>query len=221
MAGALVAVNCSFKPNPRSPLFQAEPLLHFHQPLTYELGVGLTTVLEMPMKTIATLLLLIISPTSWAGEFGPWTFGMSQEQVLAETAEGPYRAFSNGNLETYSGEFFGSKRNFQFYFEHGSLRRIAIRTYEGPNLDQATTAWQQTYEALQARFGEMEAPYIEGTSSEELAAHARSRAELGESAQMAPMAQPNDAVVFGSLTSVVHEGVRYYAMTVNLDQPQL
>ncbi len=171
------------------------------------------------MKSIATLVLLIASCNAWAGEFGPWTFGMSQEEVLAAKEAGPYKTFSNGDLETYNGTFAGQNRNFQFYFKEGSLWRIAIRTYEGGSIEDATAAWNVTYAALAQRFGSIETPDMVGSSSQQLSVQAKSLVASGKKAQMAPVAQPGDAFVFSTFARYEHEGVSYYTVTVNLDQP--
>lgn len=66
-------------------------------------------------KRIALYLgLLITASPAFAGGFGPWSFGMSADQIQAVTASGPYRPFSNGDLETYNGDFGGKQENVQF-----------------------------------------------------------------------------------------------------------
>lgn len=171
------------------------------------------------MKSVLTLILLLFPSFAFAGDFGPWTFGMSQQDVLSHDAFGPYRSFSNGDLETYSGTFAGKKRNFQFYFKDGSLKRIAIRTYEGQSIQAATNAWQATYSALLEKFGEIETPGMAGETPEALSVQARALVASGKKAQMAPFTQPGDAFVFSTFSRFDHEGTSYYTVTVNLEQP--
>lgn len=144
---------------------------------------------------------------------------MSQSEVLAQEDFGPYKTFSNGDLETYSGTFAGEKRNFQFYFKDNSLWRIAIRTYEGQSIDDATAAWSLTHSALEQKFGAIETPDMTGETPEQLAAQAQSLVVSGSKAQMAPIAQPGDAFVFSTFARFEHQEQSFYTVTVNIDQP--
>ena len=131
---------------------------------------------------------------------------------------GPYKSFSNGDLETYSGQFLGKKGNVQFYFKDGTLRRIVGLTYEGIDPNAATAAWLQTYRALQEKFGDIETPGMSG-EPQELAVQARVRVELGVKAQMAPKKQPRDEFYFSTFTSFTSEGKKWYRVVVNIDPP--
>ena len=173
------------------------------------------------MRSIATAALLLLSSLAFAGDFGPWTFGMSQQEVLSQEALGPYKKFSNGDLETYNGTFGGEKRNFQFYFKENSLWRIAIRTYEGQNIDEATAAWLLTYSTLGEKFGAIDTPNMRGESPEQLSILAKTMVATGKKAQMAPAHQPSDAFVFSTFGSYASQGQTYYTVTVNIDQPRL
>ena len=172
------------------------------------------------MRSIATVALLLLSSWASAGDFGPWTFGMSQKEVLSHQNFGPYKTFSNGDLETYNGTFAGEKRNFQFFFKDNSLWRIGIGTYEGNSIEDATAAWLLTYSALGDKFGAIETPDISGETPEQLSVFAKATVASGKKAQMAPVHQPSDAFVFSTFGSYAHEGQTYYTVTVNIDQPR-
>lgn len=171
------------------------------------------------MKIAACVCLLVAAFPAFAGGFGPWSFGMSPEQIQAVTAFGPYRSFSNGDIETYNGDFGGKKENVQFFLKDGQLWRIGVYTYEGTDLAAATQAWSHTYSTLQKEYGALETPDYQGATPQALAEAARAIVAKGGKAQMAPLAQPKDAFVFSSFSTYAHEGTTYYTVTVNYDRP--
>ena len=67
------------------------------------------------------------SPTPAAETDGlaPWHFHMTPQEVMAFADYGPYRSFSNGDLETFTGLFDGKKENVQFFFKVESWRGSA------------------------------------------------------------------------------------------------
>lgn len=157
-------------------------------------------------------------PANAAG-FGPWAFGMSAEEIRAVESHGPYREFSNGDLETYNADFGGRSQNAQFYLKSGHLWRVAVRTFEGTDLSKATRVWAETYATLKELYGPMETPGLSGETLEALANAAKAIAADGGKAQMAPLSQPEGELVFSSFNSFTHAGVTYYMVTVNYDQP--
>jgi hypothetical protein len=171
------------------------------------------------MRVVALLCLLFAAFPAFAGGFGPWKFGMSADEIRAAESHGPYRAFSNGDLETYSAEFGGRSQNAQFYLKDGTLWRIALRTFEGTDLSKATRAWMETYTILKELHGSLETPGLSGEDLAALAECATAIVANGGKAQMAPVAQPEGVFVFSSFNSHTHEGVTYYMVTVNYDQP--
>jgi len=55
-----------------------------------------------------SLIVAALSPVSVnAAGLPPWQFGMSKSQVNSLKEFGPYKSFSNGDLETYNGRFHG------------------------------------------------------------------------------------------------------------------
>jgi len=170
------------------------------------------------MRFAALVFLMFAALPAFAGGFGPWTFGMSSDEIRAVENHGPYRVFSNGDLETYSADFGGKAQNAQFYLKDGHLWRVALRTYEGTDLSKATQAWMETYTTLKELHGPLETPGLTGENLGALAASAKAIAAGGGKAQMAPVSQPEGEFVFSSFNSQTHEGVTYYMVTVNYDQ---
>ena len=171
------------------------------------------------MKITAIVFLLVASFPAFAGGFGPWSFGMSAEQIRAVSDYGPYKAFSNGDLETYSGDFGGKKKNVQFFLKDGNLWRIGVNTYEGTDLAAATQAWVHTYCTLKSTYGRLETPNYQGATPVALGESARAVVAAGGKAQMAPLQQPTGVFVFSSFSTYVADGLRYYTVTVNYDRP--
>ncbi len=140
---------------------------------------------------------------AWAGGLAPWTFGMSHEQVAALTAQGPYKTFRNGDLETYAGRFNGEQHNVQFYFKDHVLERISVMFYEGHDAQAARAGWKQAYAALAALYGPVDtrlesqgqdpAPGLDA-----LADNAAYIVESGRKVQMAPLHQPREERLFSS-----------------------
>jgi hypothetical protein len=155
----------------------------------------------------------------------PWTFGMSQAQVSAVDGHGPYRSFSNGDLETYNAVFDGHFQNFQFFFHDNQLRRISVYTFEGTDLAAATQAWGSLYESMQRNFGDVETPANKAPSKGDadsmkaFEGSARTLVEQGGKAQMAPMHQPADVFSFASFSGREVQGTMFYYITLHFDPP--
>ncbi len=153
----------------------------------------------------------------------PWTLGMSKTQILALKGYGPYRSFSNGDLETYNGVFDGHFENFQFFFDRDQLRRISISTYEGNDLTAASLAWGRLYESMHRTFGTIETPknqviFKSGSDSmRAFEASARRLVENGDKAQMAPKQEPDDASSFASFSEHEVQGTMIYYVSLYFD----
>ena len=172
------------------------------------------------MRFLAIALLLLVATSVHAQEFGPWKFAMSAAEIERQQEVGPYTAFANGDLETYQGVFAGKKRNFQFYLREGKLRRIAIRMYEGPDIDLASKAWTETYQAVSELFGDVETPRINSKSPDGIAQQAVSLVRAGGKAQMAPVKQHDGQVVFCTfMAGAPPGGQALYLVTINVDEP--
>lgn len=157
---------------------------------------------------------------------GPWQFGMSAEQVLAETDFGPYKSFSNGDLETYAGTFGGNKENVQFYFKGGKLVRMLVSRYEGKDIKEAAHVFGETYRILRSMYGLIETPDVltnqpgREIEPETLAAASAPQVDLLGKAQIAPVKQPGNAFVFSSFAREPVQGETYYYVRVVYDPPR-
>ncbi len=189
------------------------------------------------MRGIATLTGMLLSiffcaanaasptPAAETDGLAPWHFHMTPQEVMAFADYGPYRSFSNGDLETFTGLFDGKKENVQFFFKDGKLARIGIYLYEGQDVRAAADTWARTYVTLKARFGEIELPDIQvdpaGASMDPsiMAAAAGAKVEAKGKSQMAPVRQPADKFVFASFRRAQVRGQVFYYVTVNYDPP--
>lgn len=161
-----------------------------------------------------------------AGGLAPWHFEMTPQEVAAFQEYGPYKSFSNGDLETYAGIFNGHKENVQFFFKGGKLARIGIYLYEGQDLHAAAATWGRAYASLTSMFGEIELPYSRASgggaelASDAVAAVAGADVDVIGKLQMAPLKQPLDKFVFASFwRKNVLDHVFYY-VTVYYDPPR-
>lgn len=148
---------------------------------------------------------------------------MSQEDVAGITECGPYRSFSNGDLETYKGVFDGKEENFQFFFKDKKLHRIGIYLYEGQDPVAGTKEWLALYGTLSRLFGNVETPdNISPASSETDSASFTAKAsEIVQGpgkTQMAPLAQPKDAFVFSSFMRHEIDGEKHYYVVLYFDR---
>ena len=181
------------------------------------------------MQHISHLLascLLFVPTASKAAGLAPWNFGMSQSDVAAFADYGPYKAFSNGDLETYSGLYDGRKENVQFFFDAKGLRRIGIYLYEGQDSEQARVAWRKLYASLRHKYGEIETPSLTvGVDSSAVDVEALSIAAAANTiatgkTQMAPLKQPQDMFVFSSFTRRRVGEADHFYVVVNFDRRQ-
>ncbi|MFT3896600.1 MAG: hypothetical protein QM719_02735 [Thermomonas sp.] len=178
---------------------------------------------------VLAFLCLLFAARVQAQNAFPWKWGMSPVEVQAVTEYAPYRAFTNGDLETYEATFQGQKKNYQFYFDDSQPRklwRIEVVFYEGMDIHAASKEWLSLYGALTGLFGEIEtpdnsAPVAEnpdsgkafGTKAEEIVR------DSGKT-QMAPIRQPSDEFVFASLrTWVSPQKETYYNVVLYFDKP--
>jgi hypothetical protein len=173
-----------------------------------------------------TFTLALQSLPACAAGLWPWSFEMSKEEVQAFAEQGPYKSFSNGDLETYNGVFDGHKENVQFFFGPAGLRRIGVYVYEGTDKDAARVGFRKAYDSLAKLFGPVEVPGIAvGPGSEPVGPEALAVAALANTAatgktQMAPVKQPNDMRVFSTFARHQIQGKEHYVVIVYLDKPQ-
>ncbi|MFC4764238.1 hypothetical protein [Dyella koreensis] len=160
------------------------------------------------------------------GGLPPWHFQMTPQEVMSFTDYGPYKTFSNGDLETYAGLFNNHKENVQFFFKDGKLARIGIYLYEGQDVKAAANVWGRTYEALKAQYGAIELPDIHiepgGTelAPEIVAVTGGANVDVTGKSQMAPIKQPADKFVFAGFRRQNVQGQTFYYVTVFYDPPR-
>jgi len=181
-------------------------------------SIGLT--LWLAIGTTATAQTL--PPT---GGLPPWHFGMTTQEVTSKVDYGPYKLFSNGDLETYNGLFDGRKTNVQFFFNEGKVVRIGAYLYEGEDIEAATKVWADAYRALKTSYGTIETPDITldrptaSTDPDVIANAARGNVQVSGKSQMAPFNQPADAFVFASFRRNNVTGRVIYYVTVTYEPP--
>jgi hypothetical protein len=181
------------------------------------------------MTRIASILFVltaVVTPDVEAADSRfPWQFDMSPAEVQAQGRFGPYKAFSNGDLETYNGLFNGRAENFQFFFSEQKLRRIGIYLYEGASIDDAASKWLGVFDTMTREFGPVETPGNDmpspGNDSSRGAFASRAKAIVapGAKTQIAPVQQPSDAVVFSSFWASDFQNTRTYFVVVYFDRP--
>ncbi len=174
------------------------------------------------MKHLQSIILaaaLAMPVAAFSAGLAPWEFGMSKAQVSSFKDYGPYRTFSNGDLETYAGLYDGKKENVQFFFKDDKLGRIGLYLYEGTDTEAARQVWKQAYQSLARKYGRIETPGIASASNdvEALSLAAAAALKTAEKLQMAPARQPAGMSVFSSYFTKEVQGTRYYWVTVILD----
>jgi len=177
----------------------------------------------MRYRSLSVLLCWLLASQAFAGcDSLPWKFGMSPEEVTGVTECGPYKSFSNGDLETYKGVFDGEEQNFQFYFVDKRLRRIGISLYEGKDPVAGAKKWLALYGTMSRLFGRLETPGNGSPAASEKAAasfeaNALKMVRDPGKTQMAPLVQPKDAFIFSSYMRHEVNGEQYYYVVLYLD----
>lgn len=191
------------------------------------------------MRSFLVPLAFALLPLNAMAESGlsPWRFGMTPTEVTSFSKQGPYRSFSNGDLEAFNYPLNGQALNVQFFFEPQDkgaprLSRIAIAFYEGNDLEKAKEGWRRAYAYLQESFGPVELPDIKVTvagsanvsAQQALAppvlAHAvAANAVVTGKTQMAPKTQPADKHVFSSFLAKEFGGENLYIVFVYHSKP--
>jgi hypothetical protein len=178
----------------------------------------------MNPRIILSLIIAAFLPVlARAAGLPPWQFGMSKSQVASFKECGPYKSFSNGDLETYNGRFHGRKVNVQFFFQADRLRRIGVYLYEGTDPKGGIPAWRTAYQALQKDYGKVSMPDIQALPGSEpanadvLAIAAAANADITGETKMAPAKQPTGVHVFARFFTGIVQGKKWYYVTVLYD----
>ena len=176
------------------------------------------------MKPILILITAALSLITAAGAgLPPWQLGMTPSQVASFKESGPYKTFSNGDLETFNGRFHGRKHNVQFYFQGGRLRRIALNLGEGTDRKKAVAACEQLYELLQRDYGAVTIPEDKSPRDAKpappgvQAIAATMNADVTGITHLIPAKQPAGMRVVGLVRSGMVGGQKWFYVTLNFD----
>src|SRR5882724_314252 len=157
-------------------------------------------------KTFLSLTLILAAMSSRAQGL-PWKFGMTPDEVRSVSRYGPYKSFSNGDLETFKGVLAGREENFQFFFKEGVLKRIGVYLYEGKDVKLGAQKWQALSAFMSKSYGAIETPGNKTPIANDVQGRddfTKRAAEIVISTgktQMAPITQPKDVFVFSSFGS--------------------
>jgi len=177
----------------------------------------------MPLTTRFLVLLGLLVPFStFAAGLPPWKFGMTKTEVASFKEFGPYKTFSNGDLETFNGRYHGRKENIQFFFEGGRLRRIGVYLGETADPKKAVAMFERAYRALEQDYGKIEVPEMKvsggGTPPTVIAVGAMANADVTGKTQMAPVKQPKDISIFSSAYRVYERGKKVFTIAIFFDR---
>jgi len=194
-----------------------------HEPLPWLISFSLGLDIMNKHILLSLIAAALLSEHVSAAGLPPWQFGMSKLQVASFKEFGPYKSFSNGDLETNNGRFHGRKTNVQLFFQGERLVRIGVYLYEGTDPKGGIPAWRSAYEALQKDYGRVEMPDIhvsdksEPVNADVLAIAAAANADVTGKTQMAPAKQPPDARVFASFPTAMVQGRKWYYVYIMYD----
>jgi hypothetical protein len=148
---------------------------------------------------------------------------MTKPEVAGFKEFGPYKTFSNGDLETSNGRYHGRKENIQFFFEGGRLRRIGVYLGETTDPKKAVAMFERAYRALEQDYGKIEVPEMKvsgaGTPPPTvIAVGAMANADVTGKTQMAPVKQPKDMSIFSSAYRVNERGKKVFSVAIFFDR---
>lgn len=163
---------------------------------------------------------LVIPTIASAAGLSPWQFGMTKEQVASFKQSGPYKSFSNGDLETYNGIYRGQKHNVQFYFQNNRLVKIMVSFGEGTSREKAIQTFKQVYRVLEKNYGKVVIPEIsvgkgsDPLNADVLAIGAAANASVAGYTHINPVNQPRDMHVWGTIFSKIVGNDRWYYVAI-------
>ena len=180
------------------------------------------TTTHMTCSLIVTALLPI---SGLAAGLAPWEFGMTKAQVTSFKHFGPYRSFSNGDLETFNGIYHGTKHNIQFFFDRaGRLQRIGVYLGEGTDGKKAAATFQHAYESLQQQYGKIVVPEMKVDRGSEplpvgvIAIGAAANADVTGRSHAIPVKQPKDMQVSASIMRGYVKGAKWFYVAIFFDR---
>jgi len=148
---------------------------------------------------------------------------MAPEQVKNFKQFGPYKSFSNGDLETYNGIYRGHKENVQFFFRNNQLLRIGIYLGETTDRDKAIASFRRAYGILEKGYGKLTVPELHrGAGSDPLtpdviAIGATVNAFATGKTEVFPVTQPTGMRVSGAIARRNIAGKQWYYIAIFFD----
>ena len=113
------------------------------------------------MKEKLLIVILLIPSVLYCQDFrpytiGPWKLGMSKEDVISFSDNGPYLDVkSTGGVETFNARINNEIKNVSFVFDDNKLDYIQVFEYEGKDKNKAISKfdsiakdWEKRYEGL-------------------------------------------------------------------------
>jgi hypothetical protein len=176
------------------------------------------------MKPLSLAVLIgfavLVPRLAFSAGLPPWQFGMTREQVASFKQYGPYKSFSNGDLETYNREFHDKKENVQFFFVNNKLVKIGV--YLGEQLDQrkALPVVKRASAILEKDYGKLESPEITVPptggrfDADVFAMIAITNASVQGKTHFRGVRQPKDMQVWATIMSVPNIGKNNLAVTI-------
>ncbi|HEX4638257.1 MAG TPA: hypothetical protein VH170_02100 [Chthoniobacterales bacterium] len=171
--------------------------------------------MKAPRRILYLAFLLLVPEFGFAAGLPPWQFGMTKEQVASFKQFGPYKSFSNGDLETFNGVYLGQKRNVQFYFQNNRLVKIMAGLGESSDRDKAIATFKTAYRLLEKNYGKVVIPEEHRAAGSKpsldgSAIAAVMNASLFGYTHINPVNQPRDMHVWGSVASTMIGNKRWY-----------
>ena len=121
----------------------------------------------MRLLKIFIAFLLLAPLSAKAAGFLEWSFGMTREQVQAQTRYSPYYPFKNGDLWSQNGPFQGQRVPISFYFDNDRLVRVMLIAYMGSDIVAARDSARLAVNQLSTDFGGTELPTFNGPATPE------------------------------------------------------
>jgi hypothetical protein len=178
------------------------------------------------MRTLvfASFALALLPHEISAAGLPPWRFGMSKSEVSGFKQFGPYREFSNGDVETFNGTFEGRKENIQFFFKNDRLVRIGVYLWEGKDARKGLSVFERAYDLLRRKYGkmallEMTGPPGQRATGSTVTIPVGGKVDLAGKTQMFPLKQPGDVRVSAKFMSYYASGAQWHAVAIFLDPP--
>jgi hypothetical protein len=175
--------------------------------------------------TCSLFITALLPISGFAAGLAPWEFGMTKAQVASFKQFGPYRSFSNGDLETFNGLYRGTKHNIQFFFDRaGRLQRIGVYLGEGTDGKKAAATFQHAYELLQQEYGKIVVPEMKVDHSSKsapvavIAIGAAANADVTGRSHAIPVKQPKDKQVSASIMRGYVKGTKWFYVAIFFDR---